>query len=111
MDICIVMRKLDKKKNERKIKLLLEEIQKNPNDPYINYQLGKSYISDLKNNEALYYIEKSYDLYNKQGRTPIFVIVSLLGLYEKMKLYIKCEKLCIKYIKYDKQLYNYVRYK
>ncbi len=91
------------KKNERNIKLLLEEIEKNPNAPYTNYQLGKSYISDLKNNEALYYIEKSYDLYNKQGRVPIFATVSLLILYEKLKLYIKCENLCIKYIKNDKK--------
>ncbi|WP_281538165.1 glycosyltransferase, partial [Romboutsia timonensis] len=91
------------KKNERNIKLLLEEIQKNPNDPYINYQLGKSYISDLKNNEALYYIEKSYDLYNKQDKIPLFVIGNLLRLYVELKLYIKCENLCIKYIKNDKK--------
>lgn len=91
------------KKTERNIKLLLEEIEKNPNDPYTNYQLGKSYISALKTNEALFYIEKSYSLYNKKGRVPLFVIGNLLGLYVGMKLYIKCEDLCIKYIKNDKK--------
>lgn len=92
-----------RQKTERNIKLLLEEIEKNPNDPYTNYQLGKSYISALKTNEALFYIEKSYSLYNKKGRVPLFVIGNLLGLYVGMKLYIKCEDLCIKYIKNDKK--------
>lgn len=41
------MKKLDKK-TDRNIKLLLQEIEKKPNDPYTNYQLGKSYISALK---------------------------------------------------------------
>ena len=91
------------KKTKRNIKLLLEEIEKKPNDPYINYQLGKSYISALKTNEALFYIEKSYSLYNKKGRVPLFVIGNLLGLYVGMKSYIKCEDLCIKYIKNDKK--------
>lgn len=91
------------KKIERNIKLLLEEIEKNPNDPYTNYQLGKTYISDLKINEALYYIERSYDLYNKQSGIPLFVIGNLLRLYLELKLYIKCENLCIKYIKNDKK--------
>lgn len=91
------------KKTKRNIKLLLEEIKKKPNDPYINYQLGKSYISALKTNEALFYIEKSYSLYNKKGRVPLFVIGNLLGLYVGMKSYIKCEDLCIKYIKNDKK--------
>ena len=81
----------------------MEEIEKKPNDPYINYQLGKSYISALKTNEALFYIEKSYSLYNKKGRVPLFVIGNLLGLYVGMKSYIKCEDLCIKYIKNDKK--------
>ena len=36
------------RKTERNKKLLLEEIEKNPHSPYINYQLGKTYISDLK---------------------------------------------------------------
>lgn len=91
------------KKTERNMKLLLEEMQKNPNDPYNNYQLGKTYITDLKINEALYYIEKSYDLYNKQDKIPLFVIGNLLRLYVELKLYIKCENLCIKYIKNDKK--------
>lgn len=91
------------KKTDRNIKLLLQEIEKKPNDPYTNYQLGKSYISALKTNEALFYIEKSYSLYNKRGRVPLFVIGNLLGLYVGMKLYIKCEDLCMKYIKDDKK--------
>lgn len=91
------------RKTERNIKLLLQEIEKNPSDPYTNYQLGKSYISSLKNNDALFYIENSYNLYNKRGRVPIFVIQDLIALYSALKLHIKCENLCMKYIKNDKK--------
>ena len=89
------------KKTSRNMKLLLEEIEKKPNDPYTNYQLGKSYISFLNNNEAVFYIEKSWNLYNKKGRVPLFVTGDLLGLYVVTKSYIKCENLCMKYIKSD----------
>lgn len=91
------------RKTERNIKLLLQEIEKNPSDPYTNYQLGMSYISSLKNNDALFYIENSYNLYNKRGRVPIFVIQDLIALYSALKLHIKCENLCMKYIKNDKK--------
>lgn len=90
------------KKTDRNTKLLLEEIEKKPNHPYTNYQLGKSYVSSLRYNEALFYIEKSYNLYKQNGRIPLFVTGSLLGLYAGMKLYTKCESLCIEYIKKDK---------
>ena len=89
------------KKTSRNMKLLLEEIEKKPNDPYTNYQLGKSYISFLNNNEAVFYIEKAWNLYNKKGRVPLFVTGDLLGLYVVTKSYIKCENLCMKYIKSD----------
>ena len=57
------------KKTDRNTKLLLEEIEKKPNHPYTNYQLGKSYVSSLRYNEALFYIEKSYNLYKQNGRS------------------------------------------
>ena len=91
------------KKANRNMKLLLEELEKNPDNPYTNYQVGKSYITDLKVNEALFYIEKSYRLYKKVGQVPLYLIGDLLGLYVVMKLYIKCENLCLDYIKYDKK--------
>ena len=86
-------------KTKRNMKLLLAELEKNPNDPYINYQVGKSYISDLKNIEAVEYIEKSWDLYNKICRIPLFVTEDLIGLYAGIGEFIKCENLCMKYIK------------
>lgn len=94
---------LRQKKTNRNEKLLLDEIEKNPNDPYINYQLGKNYILALKTNEAVLYLEKALDMYNKEGRVPLFVTGSLLNLYIGIKSYTKCEDLCMKYIKYDKK--------
>lgn len=42
MDICIKMKKLNKKLN-RNEKILLSELKANPNNPYICYQLAMNY--------------------------------------------------------------------
>ena len=42
----------------------------------------------------------------EQDKIPLFVIGNLLRLYVELKLYIKCENLCIKYIKNDKNFYE-----
>ncbi|MBR1478219.1 MAG: glycosyltransferase [Lachnospiraceae bacterium] len=44
-------------KHKRNLDLLLEEIQKNPNDPYINFQIGQEYYNHEKYEEALPYYE------------------------------------------------------
>lgn len=88
-------------KNKRNMLILLEEVRKEPNNPYINYQLGKQYITLKSNEDAVFFIEKSYDLYSKTKRIPTFVILDLVSLYINLDKYNKCEKLCIKYIKQD----------
>lgn len=89
-------------KNKRNIALLLEEIKDKPNHPYTNYQLSKSYMADNKNEDATFYMEKSYELYKKLGYTiPAFVYCDLANLYINKQDFVKCERLCANYIKKD----------
>lgn len=88
-------------KDSRNKKILLEEINDKPNDPYINYQLGKNYIISGNFEDALYYMEKGYEIYEKLKLIPLFVIQDLASLYISLSEFIKCEKLCTKYIKSD----------
>ncbi|MGL5640693.1 MAG: glycosyltransferase family 2 protein, partial [Paraclostridium sp.] len=57
-------------KDSRNKKILLEEIKNKPLDPYTNYQLGKNYIISSDYEDAIYYMEKSYDLYTKINYIP-----------------------------------------
>lgn len=91
------------RKTERNKKLLLEEIEKNPRSPYINYQLGKTYISDLNKSEAIYYMERSFNLYKERGSVPLYLIGDLLNLYVGIEEYTKSECLANKYIQIDKK--------
>lgn len=53
-----------KEKSERNIKLLKKMLQESENDPYVLYQLGKSYYYGVDYHEAVSYFEKAleYDL-------------------------------------------------
>lgn len=88
-------------KESRNKAILLKEIEKKPNNPYINYQLGKQYIISKNYEDALFYIEKGYEIYEKNKHIPIFVTLDLASLYIDLSEFDKCEKLCIKYIKND----------
>ncbi|MFR3567483.1 glycosyltransferase [Paeniclostridium sordellii] len=88
-------------KDTRNKKILLEEVKKSPNDPYMNYQLGKNYIIANEYEDALYYMEKAYDIYTKLNYIPIFVTLDLASLYIDLSEFDKCEKLCTRYIKTD----------
>lgn len=88
-------------KDVRNKKILIEEVKKSPNDPYMNYQLGKNYIIAKEYEDALYYMEKAYDIYTKINYIPIFVTLDLASLYIDLAEFNKCERLCTKYIKKD----------
>lgn len=88
-------------KDIRNKKILIEEVKKSPNDPYMNYQLGKNYIIAKEYEDALYYMEKAYDIYTKINYIPIFVTLDLASLYINLAEFNKCERLCTKYIKKD----------
>ncbi|CEN31585.1 glycosyltransferase [Paraclostridium sordellii] len=88
-------------KESRNKVILLNEIEKNPNNPYINYQLGKQYIISKNYEDAIYYMEKGYNIYAKNNYIPLFVTLDLVSLYVDLSEFDKCENLCIKYIKSD----------
>ncbi|CEN25090.1 glycosyltransferase [[Clostridium] sordellii] len=88
-------------KERRNKAILLEEIEKEPNNPYINYQLGKQYIISNNYEDAIFYMEKGYKIYEKNNHVPIFVTLDLANLYVELSEFDKCEKLCIRYIKND----------
>lgn len=89
-------------KIKRNGEILLNQIDKTPNDAYTNYQLGKNYLISSKKHDAIFYIEKAYALYNKRGRVPIYVTSDLIKLYIDTNSFTKSEKMCLDYIKYDK---------
>lgn len=88
-------------KESRNKAILLKEIEKRPNNPYINYQLGKQYIISQNYEDALFYMEKGYEIYEKNKYIPLFVTLDLANLYVDLSEFDKCENLCIKYIKKD----------
>lgn len=119
------------KKLNRNEKNLLSELKIKPNNPYIYYQLAMNYSAFGEKKEALSYMEKSYEMYNKLGTTYSYVSSGLAKLYLELDEYEECEKLCKGYIKnddknidmycyiaisqnnlknYEESLYNYKRY-
>lgn len=88
-------------KDKRNKTILMKEVKLQPNNPYMNYQLGKSYNISRSYEDAIFYMEKGYNLYSKVGHIPIFVTLDLANLYMELNEFNKCEKLCLKYIKRD----------
>lgn len=93
---------LRQKKSKRNKEILLKEIKKNKNDPYLNYQLGKEYIVSKDYEEALLLLEKSNELYKKNKFKVMFVTSDLANLYLSLNKLNDCEKLCLEYLKNDK---------
>ena len=90
------------KKIKRNGEILFDQIEKTPEDAYTNYQLGKHYLMTFEYGEACFYIEKAYNLYKKSGKVPRYIYSDLAKVYIDNNKFIKCEELCLKYIKYDK---------
>lgn len=91
------------KKLNRNTEILIKEICENPNNPYINYQLGKNYCMLKSYEDGIFFMEKSLKIYINLGRFPIFVILDLAKLYSLTNNHRKCEELCLHYIKKDKK--------
>lgn len=92
-------------KIKRNYNILIEELKNNPDDPYLNYQLGKNFMAEKKDKEALEYIEKAYKIYesSKDIKTiPGYVTSTLVWMYLINGRYRKCEEICLKYIQEDK---------
>lgn len=90
-----------KNKIQRNDTLLTEAVNKEPNNPYLNYQMGKNLMIENKIKESLLYLEKSYKLYKQIGIIPAYVYSTLSTLYIQNGMYRKCESLCNEYIKKD----------
>ena len=76
-----------KEKAQRNNELLMKEMEKNPEDPYIYYQLGQSYdlMGDFKT--SLEFYEKSYNLCPDRKTEYAGILIRSLG-----SIYIKLEK-------------------
>lgn len=85
-------------KLKRNEKILLKEVEINPNDPYINFQLGKNFMAINKKEEALFYMEKAMSLYNKYENIPEYMYSNLARFYIDLKKFDRCEKVCIEYL-------------
>lgn len=91
------------RKMKRNEELLLKELEENPNDPYMNYQLGQNFMVLNNLNEAIHYLEKSVYLYSKNKKVYIPAIVKLASSYLFTGENVKAEKECLKYLKTDKK--------
>ena len=96
----------DEEFKQRKLKrneeLLLDELRDKPDDGYINYQLAKNYMVSNKNAEALIYMEKAYEIHEKHKNIPEYIYMNLSKLYLQLGKYLKAEKICLRYLKNDK---------
>lgn len=91
------------KKMKRNEDNILKELEKNPNDAYMNYQMGQHLICLNKLKDAVFYLEKSNKEYDKSNITYIPVIIRLLNCYNLLRKYPEIENLCLKYLKKDKK--------
>ncbi|MCC0674216.1 glycosyltransferase [Clostridioides sp. ES-S-0145-01] len=89
-------------KVKRNEELLFSMLENDKEDPYVNYQLGKNFIILGKYQDALFYLEKSNNLYRKFSFIPGYVTINLAKTYLALGEYKKCEKLCLKYIEKDR---------
>lgn len=99
------------KKLNRNEKILLSELKANPNNPYVCYQLAMNYSAFGEKEEALIYMEKCHEIYNKSRITYSYVISGLAKLYIELNEHEKCEKICKDYIKNDNKnidIYCYI---
>ncbi|MGO0907527.1 glycosyltransferase [Clostridioides difficile] len=82
--------------------ILFKELDKDIGNPYINYQLGKNFIISLKYQEAIYYLEKSLELYSRLELIPGYVYTNLANVYLHLGKHKECKNLCLNYISKEK---------
>lgn len=93
---------LRQRKNSRNKEILFKELENDLDNPYLNYQLAKEHIISRDYEDALLFMEKSYNEYNKNNCIPIYVTLDLIALYENLNKLEKCKTLCLNYIEKDK---------
>lgn len=75
------------KKTERNIRLLLKEAEDFPNDPYLLYQLGKTYFVDKQHEEAMRYFQTVVDLWSEKAEPLPAYAPTLLLQFAYCSLY------------------------
>ncbi|MEM5011159.1 glycosyltransferase family 2 protein [Niallia taxi] len=68
----------DKDKSARNIPILIQEIEKHPNDSYLHYQLGKEYRLSKSLKESWYHLQKAYGLVNHRDTYYNLLILELI---------------------------------
>ena len=68
----------DKDKSARNIPILLQELEKHPNDAYFHYQLGKEYRLSKSFNESWDHLQKAYELVKQHDAFYDQLILELL---------------------------------
>ncbi|WP_182103452.1 glycosyltransferase family 2 protein [Niallia taxi] len=68
----------DKDKSTRNIPILIQEIEKHPNDSYLHYQLGKEYRLSKSLKESWYHLQKAYGLVNHRDTYYNLLILELI---------------------------------
>lgn len=90
------------KKLKRNEKLLLRQLEINPDDAYSNYQMAKNLVSEGKIKDAIDYMEKCIKEYGKYGKLLSVGYQDLATMYIVLGENKKAEELCKKYIEKDK---------
>ncbi|MFC5401742.1 glycosyltransferase [Cohnella soli] len=74
-------------KSTRNIPLLLKALEDEPEDAYLNFQLGKQYQGAKQHEQAMQYLESAYGLLEESDPFALETIVELLQAYTKCKRY------------------------
>lgn len=97
-------------KMKRNESILLSELEKKPNDPYILFQLGVNFSILGNFDEARIYLEKSINLYQKMGILYYPAYASLIELLFTTQKYKQCKDICLRYLKKEKHNFD-IHYK
>ena len=91
---------LKQKKLKRNEELLIKALEKNKNDFYMYYQLGKNYLVEHKYEEAIENFKISLEKNNKYGtlENNIYIYESLSKTYLLSDKFKECESICKEYI-------------
>ncbi|NHM29958.1 glycosyltransferase family 2 protein [Bacillus sp. C11] len=74
-------------KSERNLQLLLLEVEKSPQNPYILYQLGRQFRTDKQIDTANIYFAKAYNHINRDEKYAVDLIVNYLYTLIYIKQY------------------------
>lgn len=100
-------------KFQRNTKLLIDELEKNPEDIYYWYQLSSSYGMYNEPKKALEAILKAYEIAKKNKinlQERMYVYTNLVIIYALNNKYVELEKICLEAIKTKDQYLDFYFY-